>query len=128
MQNPDSFKNLIALWERLLAAVRANEADLPHVGPYKQQLTDILEELKAGKLQQQILTVRRIQITAQLQRQLAASRDLVSRIQSLVKASLGPRSDRLRQFGMPPRRQRAPRPFRVVKEDKNGSPENDHGD
>lgn len=93
---------LMAGWEQLLAAVEAHESDLPVLAPYKTFLRQSLDRLRVAKSHQEMLSASRKQATQEVEQRVGESRDLVSRLRSLVKAELGPRDERLKLFGIKP--------------------------
>jgi hypothetical protein len=93
-------------WERLLAAVRANERIFATGEPQFAALQFHLEEVRDAKMRQQFHSAGRKRATRDLKQGLAAGHDAAVRLQSLVKGQLGPRDEGLVQFDIAPRRKR----------------------
>ena len=93
---------LIENWERLLAAVRASEAEFPALTPLRESLEGQLEAAKAAKARQLALEADHRGTTRELQRIRCAGQDDARRLQSQVKGFLGLRDPRLRAFGITP--------------------------
>ena len=102
-----TYDKAIGGWERLLAAVRANERIFAAGEPQFATLQFHLEEVKDAKTRQQLHSAGRKQATRDLNQGLAAGRDAAVRLQSLVKGQLGPRDEGLVRFGIALRRKRA---------------------
>jgi hypothetical protein len=95
-----SRKTFIAGLERLLAQIQANEPELPDLGLSKVRLQQVLEQVKLAERRREILLEDSRRATADLWQHLRAARDLVSRIESLLRANLGPRNELLLRFGI----------------------------
>jgi len=105
------FSTLMADWEQLFAAVEEHGAELPVLNPYKTSLRESLDQIRVAKTHQEALSASRKNATREVEQRLQDGWDLVSRLRSLVKATLGPRDERLKLFGIPPiPLHRAPRP------------------
>jgi len=105
-----SYRNILAEWRKLMAAVRGSEPDLPILTPYRMELETHLEGVLDAKLRQALLEANREQATAVLHEAIVAGRDHVIRLRSQVKAALGPRNERLRDFGITPLGKRRRKP------------------
>ena len=104
-----SYRNLLSDWERLLAAVRSSEVELPALLAYRMALENHYESVKAARARQLALQKDSQQATRELRTQIHAGGDEASRLRSQVKALLGPRAPRLRLSGtapLPPRKSR----------------------
>jgi hypothetical protein len=97
-----SYGCLVEEWERLLAVLRASEADFPVLTAYRVALEGHLETVKAAKGRQLALLADCRGATRELGQRILAGSDQVSRLRSQVKAELGPRDARLRLFGIAP--------------------------
>lgn len=97
-----SYRALIENWERLLAAVRASEAEFPALIPLRQAMEGRLEAVKAAKARQLSLQADYRGATREVQRIICASLDEARRLRSQVKGYLGLRDPRLRIFGIVP--------------------------
>lgn len=102
----DGYDNTTGAWERLLAAVRENEQLFTAAESHWAALAFYLEEVREAKERQQLHSFERQQATEELNQRLAAGRDAARCLQSLVKSHLGPRSERLPEFGIAPIRKR----------------------
>lgn len=97
-----------ATWEKLLAAIEANRSELPHVGIYSEQLETQLGDLRAELARRAVLQAEMRRSTRAVNDLLTAGRNLASRISNYLKASYGPQSDKLLEFGIKPIRKRRP--------------------
>jgi hypothetical protein len=98
----NSYRDMLADWQKLTAAVRGGETDLPILIPYRMGLETHLESVQAAKVRQTLLEADRELATLELRHEIAAGRDHIIRLRSQVKAALGPRDERLRDFGIAP--------------------------
>jgi hypothetical protein len=103
-----SYRALIDNWERLLAAVRASEAEFPALAALRVELEGQLEALKATKARQLSLQADHRVATQQIQEILCDGLDKARRLRSQVKGFLGLRDPRLRVFGITPLGKREP--------------------
>lgn len=104
-----SYRDLLADWERLLAAVQSSEADLPVLLAYRLALENHYQTVKTAKARQWALQKDAQQATRELRTQIRAGGDEASRLRSQVKALLGPRDPQLSDFGIAPLRGRKSR-------------------
>jgi hypothetical protein len=88
--------------------VKLNEEAMPVLKAPRQALETCLEKVKAAKMQRDRLESERRMATRELSEQMAAARELVSRLRHLVKAELGLRDPRLKSFGIKPIQKRRP--------------------
>jgi hypothetical protein len=89
-------------WEDLLAAARQYEEEVPALTTFKNALERVLESVNVSKAHQLNLEARRQQATLDYHRQVAAGRELVSRLKCLAKAVFGRHDSRLSDFGIKP--------------------------
>lgn len=115
-----SVPGLIAEWKKLHAAVQALELELPVLGPYEAALEEAIADVCAAKALQVRLEKQRRQATRDLHDNVDATRELVMRLLSLVKGSLGRMDSRLADFGVKPFRLRSCKQSVLAKKD--GSP------
>lgn len=115
-----SFAELMEDWEALRTAVQDNAANLPDVERTRLAFEDIMARIKEMKARQDSLTAARQETTQLLNKLLADGRDLAIRLRAVVKANLGPKSERLVQFGIAPSRKRTRKP--ATKTDDPGTP------
>lgn len=105
-----SLPRLIAIWRNLHVAVRAHELELPMLEPFGVALEEAIEDVCLAKARQVSLEKQRRQATKDLHDNVDATRELVMRLQSLVKGSLGRMDSRLPAFGIKPFRFRSRKP------------------
>ena len=103
-----SLAGILSTWDQLLAAVEANQEDLPHVEPWRVQLEASLTDLRALHARRATLHAEMCQSTQDLQDFLALGKDLAARVRYGVRAQYGFRSDKLIEFGMKPSRKGKP--------------------
>ncbi len=93
-------------WEQLLAAVGANQEDLPHAGTVRSQLAASVEELRLLQSDRDRLWTETQRMTQEIQQALARGRDLATRIRAYARSTYGIHSDKLLEFGARPIRRR----------------------
>lgn len=101
-----AFDAVTVEWEQLLAAVTANQEELPQVEAFRVQLEAHLTDLRALQAQRAALQVKALQATQNLRDALAWGLDLVTRIRDGVRGHYGFRNDKLTEFGIRPIRKR----------------------
>ncbi len=106
MPNTNTYTDVVADWERLLAAVEDNLPSLPDLLPEKLALEQALREARTIKALQVASTASRQEATQNLEMVLDSGRDLAMRLRSAAKYKIGARSERLVQFGIAPLRRR----------------------
>jgi hypothetical protein len=109
-------------WENLLAGIKINEAELPHVEIYSAPLDVQLAGLKAELARRSALQAEVRRSTRTILQFLKAGRSLGSRIGSYLKACYGFDSERLVEFGLEPRKRRQGR--NDLRKEENGAPWN----
>jgi hypothetical protein len=97
---------MIRDWEALLTAVLEHASNLPDVERSRIAFQEHLAKTKEMKARQDSLTAGRQEETQQLNKMLTDGGELAIRLRALVKASLGPKNERLVQFGIAPIRKR----------------------
>ena len=95
-----SFADLMTDWEKLLAAVVANQADLPYIDGYKQQLEVEMTGAKAASLQQSASQAEAQQASRDLEGFIERGQDLASRIRGGVRSKYGIKGEKLKEFGL----------------------------
>jgi hypothetical protein len=103
------FDDTIGGWEKLLAAVRSHEGEIPGAEALRAALELRLQESVEAKSRQDLHRSGRQRATRDLGQSMAAGRDTASRLCSLVISVYGPRNERLGEFGMTPLGCRQPR-------------------
>jgi hypothetical protein len=110
MSSAESFAQLMADLEALRLAVLDNAPSLPDVQRAQAAFELILPQIKETKARQDSLTAARQETTQTLNKLLVEVRDLAIRLRAVVKSNLGPKSERLVQFGVAPLRKRTRKP------------------
>jgi hypothetical protein len=100
----DTFAALMGAGDHLLVTVQANGADLAHLDEARLQLAVSMEVAKAVSVRQD--TVRSLfqQATRDLDKAMADTQELVTRLRNGIRTKYGLRSEKLTEFGMQPRR------------------------
>lgn len=102
----NSHASVVTDFEELLTNV-ANAKDLPDLTVYRAPLEQLLVEIKArGALRKVRIGVKQ-QETQEFQELMSRSKEAASRLRSALKAHLGPKNERLLEFGIPPVRKRS---------------------
>lgn len=108
MPTLNSFKDLIADWEKLLAAIRETPGGIPHIHDFQLDLEKAVETARALKTRQLARRAAAQRTTRQLDEAVAQGRDAASRTRSYLKGCLGFRNEDLVRFGVKPSRKRGP--------------------
>jgi hypothetical protein len=109
MSNNSSYADIIRDWEKLLASVQGDAASLPTADPHRLALQQTLDQIKAQKTRQDTLQATRQETTQDLKNLIVQGREQVIRLRGVVRAEVGPKSERLVQFGVAPLRKRSRR-------------------
>jgi hypothetical protein len=109
MPEINSYAGTTDAWERLLVATQENLEQLPSVEPHRSALEKHLQATKTVKARQDSHTAARQEATQELRAMIGQGRELVIRLRGAIRAELGPRSERLVQFGIAPIRKRTRR-------------------
>jgi hypothetical protein len=105
-----SYAALISEGEHLLVTTEANAADLAFLDAPRLQLQAALEEAKAASVRQASFKAQFQQATRDLEKSLADSRELITRLRNGVRTQYGLRQEKLAEFGLQPRRKRVAKP------------------
>jgi len=97
-------------WRGLIDATDKNPDLLPIVQGERDALEQFLETFGTLKATQDELTAMRQEVTQKLLATLAQGKEVAIRIRSVVRGKIGPRSERLAQFKVPPIRSRPRKP------------------
>ncbi|HEX7180728.1 MAG TPA: hypothetical protein VF756_02710 [Thermoanaerobaculia bacterium] len=108
MPTLNSFKDLLADWEKLLAAIRETPGGIPHIRDFQVELERAFEAARALKTRQLEHRAAAQRTTRQLNEAVALGRDTASRTRSYLKGCLGFRNEDLVRFGVKPSRKRRP--------------------
>jgi hypothetical protein len=95
-----SFAGTMADWERLLAAVTANQDALPYIAAYKQQLEVEMAGARVAVIRQAASQAEAQQASRDVDGFLARGEDLATRIRAGIKIKYGSRSEKLKEFGL----------------------------
>jgi len=95
-----SFADLMVDWEKLLAAVVANQTDLPYIDGYRQQLEVEMTGAKAAGLRQSASQAEAQQASRDLEGFIQRGQDLASRIRGGVRIKYGIKGEKLKEFGL----------------------------
>jgi DNA-binding protein H-NS len=101
-----SYAEFIEQCKTLLGAAEAHP-DLAQVGPLRLALKQQVEAIEAVKLRQTEAKAERQVQTQTLRDRIAEAQETAQRLRVWVKANLGPKNERLSQFGMTPQRKRS---------------------
>jgi hypothetical protein len=93
-------------WRKLLCTVRQNEAGLPGVEPFRQALERAFTETLFNQRTRDTIRASAEEATRRLNRSLGTGCDAAICLRNFVKSVLGPRSEKLREYGMKPRGKR----------------------
>lgn len=96
-------------WERLMARLEANAAELAHLEVPRLKLLAMLTEVRAVAAQQAALSAARQEATRRLQTLIADGRKLATFLRTGVREHYGSRAEKLVEFDLQPFRGR-PRP------------------
>ena len=108
----ESFAALMGTGDHLLATIQANSADLPQLEEDRLQLAARIEVAKAASVRQDMARSLFQQSTRDLEKAMADTQELITRLRNGIRQEYGLRSEKLTEFGMQPRRA----PVRKVKE------------
>ena len=114
MSAAQTFAQEMADWEALGTAVHDNAANLPDVQRAQAAFEDIMTKVQEMKARQDSLTAARQETTQMLNKLLVEGRELAIRLRAVVKSNLGPKSERLVQFGIAPIRKHSRKPATKV--------------
>lgn len=104
-----TFADFVKEGDRLVGAVRANTANLPHLQVPVDKLASLIESMGELLLQQGALRASKQQVTSELQQTLDDGLRLLTFLRKGVREQYGPRSEKLVEFGLQPFRGRTRR-------------------
>ena len=93
-------------WEELLAAAAENAQIMPEVEDLRAALEQHASRARALKVLRDSARANRQGLTQQLSEELVKGRDVAMRIRGIAKARVGPKNEKIVQFGMAPLRKR----------------------
>src|SRR5436305_14937573 len=120
----NSHADIMADWAELLDAVRRSPDLLPDVAEDIEILAGLLAGARELKGRQNELAGLRQETTQRLHEETARGKETAIRMRSIVRGTLGPRNERLVQFGIAPLRKRK----RPVRSRPPGKPQGEQGD
>ncbi len=93
-------------WRKLAGGVRNNLCDLAHAAEHNAELHRLADEILRSAGEQQALTARLRGLVQERRAKVHRARDLRARLAAAVTGCYGPYSDKLREFGLKPRKRR----------------------
>jgi hypothetical protein len=106
---PNAFSDVLREWESLLSAVDDHAAVLAPINPHRAALADSLEKARQTKALQESHVATKQSTTQSLREVITEGKDRAIRLRGAIRAELGPTTEQLTQFGIPPLRRRPPR-------------------
>lgn len=100
----DSFGKVVAKGDKLLATVTENADQLQPTEALRAQLEQALARFKELGVQRDNLNAEKQVLSQQMVAQANLISDVVIDLKTMVKAALGTKSEKLVEFGLPPRR------------------------
>jgi len=101
-----SYAKFLRGWEGLIEKVLANQDDLPHLDAYRTQLETELAGAKEANSRQVSHQAAATQATRDLEGFLERGNDLMVRLNDGIRSVYGNRGEKLKEFGLQPRRPR----------------------
>lgn len=120
MPTVTSFSDITTDWTGLREAVMRSPDLQPVVETELQDLDATHAEVQGLKARQEELGAQRQEVTQRLNAAIARGKEIASRIRSLARGKIGPKSERLVHFRVPPVRRRPRRPVIVEEKLTNG--------
>jgi CHASE3 domain sensor protein len=115
----NSQADVMADWEELIQAVQSDPEVQPSVDTNRQSLAQSLTQMQTLKARQNELRGLRQEVTQQIAATVEQGRETAIKIRSVVKGMIGPKSERLVHFNIPPSRKHK----RKAKDPNGGAPE-----
>jgi hypothetical protein len=100
----DTFVALMGTGDHLLVTIQVNSADLAHLEETRLQLATSMDVARAVSVRQDTAKALVQQATRDLEKSMADTQELVTRLRNGVRTKYGLRSEKLTEFGMQPRR------------------------
>lgn len=110
-----SYAKFLRGWEGLIEKVLANKDDLPHLDTYRAQLETELAGAKEANSRQVSHQAAAAQATRDLEGFLERGNSLAVRLNDGVRSVYGNRAEKLKEFGLQPRRSRQKKAQPTVK-------------
>lgn len=105
----NAYSDVVTDAEGLLTASAANPALLPTVERHRPQVESALGQIKTLKATQRTLIADKQKATQDLQEALKQLKDLVIFLRAAIRGDIGPRSEKLVEYGITPLRKRGRR-------------------
>lgn len=109
MPIPTAYADIFRNWDGLIAAAKTVLETLPEIEPLVRTMERIAADAKKLKWDQDELQARRQKTTQDLQEKIREGRDFSIILRGIVRSRIGPRNERLVQFGIAPIRKRGSR-------------------
>ena len=106
MSQETTYAGMIGEWQKLIATLETNAADLPHAEVPKNELAAMLARAQGISLEQAALTATKQEKSKQIQTLLADGNRLVTGMRKMIADRYGVRAEKLTEFGIPPFRGR----------------------
>jgi hypothetical protein len=97
-------------WQHLVTTIEVNAQDLPHLLAKKDELVEMLQEVRSVTVEQTAFAASRQEATRRLQARLTEGRKLATFLRAGVRQHYGNRSEKLAEFRLQPFRGRRPAP------------------
>ncbi|HEX3526986.1 MAG TPA: hypothetical protein VH988_07960 [Thermoanaerobaculia bacterium] len=106
MAQDQSYSEMLGIWQRLLAALLANAADLGHLETSRAKLAALFSKATDITTQQAALKASKQESSQQIKQIATDGRRLATLLRSGVKEHYGPKAEKLTEFGVQPFRGR----------------------
>ncbi len=106
MSQETTYAGMIGEWQKLIATLEANAADLPHAEVPKSELAAMLARAQGISLEQAALTATKQEQSKQLKDVMTEGQRLANALRVLVRQRYGIRSEKLVEFNLQPFRGR----------------------
>jgi len=103
---PNALADVLREWESLLNAVADHAGELGVAEPYRAARAESLDKVREAKGVQEMYDANRQASTRSLGEALFEGKDRAVRLRGVIRAVLGPTTERLTQFGIRPFRRR----------------------
>jgi hypothetical protein len=109
-----TFADFVKEGDRIVGAVRANAASLPHLQLPVDKLASMVESIGELLIQQGMLQASKQQVSSELRLTLEDGLRLLTFLRKGIREQYGPRNEKLVEFGLQPFRSRIRRPEPVT--------------
>jgi hypothetical protein len=104
-----SHADIVTDAEQLLAATEVNQIALSNTGNHRSQVAQTLAEIKALKTLQKTLTADKQKASSDLREAINRLKEQMIFLRSAIRGDIGPRTEKLVEFGIRPLRKRGRR-------------------